>query len=509
MYIQFRKTVKYILSNLYDFNPVKDSIPLEKRDDLDIYIYSKMQQLETLLDKYYSQLNFPAIFKLLYKFCIEILQNNYFEACKYRLYITPKNGFFRRSTQTNFYDLIGILVTYLQPILPLLFEESWPYIFHTSPEEERNILLFRDTKDLEKIQLTNEQKNWHRIFLLRKKILPLVNKACNDGTIKNSLEARVVITCSQADYDFIKEYYYDIIHTLNISVIVFKLGDTLNIEVKKALGVACKKCKNYSTSIGINYKYRHLCKQCADIEEAIANNKSPKEKPEKLKYIESEHKNDDDEKESNNEIDLPPPPEPETLKLENIEFDDRLGDKMNEEEINKIKEMNLNSIKNSHQEDTQKVDETTEQSELYHFENPMFLEDKPNLKTQSTLIESENKEEAEQKQQQEEINVTNELESENTTVDNFIQEPAKKTVASEKQNITEKEDLKANSSRSESNQSNSITKKDDYEDPFAESQNTPNTNSDIQTDNDTTFQESNANTTDNENLSDFEDSFRD
>lgn len=371
MYIQFRKTIKYILSNLYDFNPTKDSIKLQNRDDLDIYIYSKMQQLETMLDRYYDELNFPAIYKLLNKFCIEILQNNYFEVIKYRLYITPKDGFYRRSVQTNLYDLLGIFVTYLQPILPLLFEESWPYIFHNSPEEERNILLFRDTKDLEKIELNDEQKIWHKIFLLRKKIIPLVNKACNEGIIKNSLEARVVITCSQGDLEFIKDNYYDIIRTLNVSVIVFKLGDKLNIEVKKALGVECTKCKNYSTSIGINYKYRHLCKQCAEIEDSIATNRVPKAKPPKELYIEEEHRNDDDEN-IQDDIDIPLPPPPlEVPKLEDIEFDDRLGDKMDEEKINKIKEMNLNNKVGNAEVDKE---EENSNEEKYHFEND-FLDD--------------------------------------------------------------------------------------------------------------------------------------
>lgn len=410
MYIQFRKTIKYILSNLYDFNPNKDSIPLQERDDLDIYIYSKMQQLETLLDKHYNELNFPAIYKLLNKFCVDILQKNYFEVTKYRLYITPKDGFYRRSVQTNFYDLIGIFVTYLQPILPLLFEESWPYIFHTSPAEERNILLFRDTKDLEKIELNEEQKIWHKIFTLRKKIIPIVNKACNDGIIKTTLEARVIITCSEEETAFIKENYYNIIRTLNVSVIVFRIGDKLKIEVKKALGVECTKCKNYSTAIGINYKYRHLCKQCADIEESIATNTVPKRKPPKEVYIEEEHKNDDDEN-VKDDIDLPPPPPPqEVLDLSNVEFDDRLGDKMDEEKIRKIKEMNLNSMKQNSDSDSSNDSTNTEQQnnepeESYHFENN-FLDNLDNTNSKPNNEVQENKSES-QNQTTDEVNNTN------------------------------------------------------------------------------------------------------
>lgn len=428
MYIQFRKTIKYILSNLYDFNPNKDSINLQERDDLDIYIYSKMQQLETLLDKHYNELNFPAIYKLLNKFCVEILQKNYFEVTKYRLYITPKDGFYRRSVQTNFYDLIGIFVTYLQPILPLLFEESWPYIFHTSPAEERNILLFRDTKDLEKIELNEEQKIWHKIFTLRKKIIPLVNKACNDGIIKTALEARVIITCSEEEAKFIKDNYYNIIRTLNVSVIVFRLGDKLNIEIKKALGVECTKCKNYSTAIGINYKYRHLCKQCADIEDSIATNTVPKKKPPKEVYIEEEHRNDDDDYNTKDDIDLPPPPLQEVLDL-NVDFDDRLGDKMDEEKIRKIKEMNLNSMKqedNKNNNETSNDEKTKEvpQEEKYHFENN-FIENIDNTSNATTANNSEIKDEKpnidSSKDMHKVENTTNEINSStNTKIENSI-----------------------------------------------------------------------------------------
>lgn len=519
IYIQFRKTIKYILSNLYDFNPIKDSINLKERDNLDIYIYSKMQQLESKLDNYYNELNFPAICKLLNKFCIDILQNNYFEVIKYRLYITPKDGFYRRSVQTNLYDLLSIFVTYLQPILPLLFEESWPYIFHNSPEEERNILLFRDIKDLEKIELNDDQKIWHKIFLLRRKIIPLVNKACNEGIIKTSLEARVIITCSQTDIDFIKNNYYDIIRTLNVSVIVFKLGHKLNIEVKKALGIECTRCKNYSTSIGINYKYRHLCKQCAEIEDSIVNNRVPKSKPPKEIYIEEEHRNDDDVKTQDDiDIPIPPPTSPEIPKIEDIEFDDRLGDKMDEAKINKIKELNSNSI--THAKEIKEENDTLE--EKYHFGNSVLeKEEEKEINTKNTL----NKDNVSTKthnniQNNNIINTQSNMQPINNTQ---IKSSTNSTYINENtisNNINLNNDkIQLESTKQDLNTNNiSYENKNDHENNDFTNKNTSSNSetnaSSNTTSNDTNLKSNNTSSTsndtkDNSNLSNFEDSFRD
>lgn len=278
IYVKFRKTVKYVLSNLYDFDPNKDFIPIEKRDSLDKFLYNKMQKIDNKLFGYYNLLNFIGIYKTLFVFCVNSLQESYFEAIRYRLYITKSNGFLRRSTQSTLYELLELLLDYLYPILPLLFEECWPYIHHKTLEIEKNNLLFRNETVLQPITISEKERDWEKIFSMKRKITPYINKACNEHIIKNSLGARLDITCNTEGVDFIKSHYEDIVRTLNVSEVFAKPGEKFDVIVKQAAGVACARCKNYSVDIGLNFKYRYLCPICAEIEENMNKfNYTPKE----------------------------------------------------------------------------------------------------------------------------------------------------------------------------------------------------------------------------------------
>ncbi len=318
IYVKFRKTIKYILSNLYDFDPTRDFIEIEKRDSLDKYLYNKMQKIENKLFGYYNQLNFRGIYKTLFVFSVNSLQENYFEAIRYRLYITKSNGFLRRSTQSTLYELFELLLVYLSPILPLLFEECWPYLHHKDLDLERNNLLFRKRDNLVKIELTQNESDWDKIFSMKKKILPYINKACNEHVIKTSLNARLDIFCNEEGVNFIKTHYEDVVRTLNVSEVFAKVGEKFDVKVRQASGVACARCKNYSVDIGLNYKYRYLCPICAEIEENM--DKFTYDRKEHLKFPKDPELVKLEEKEA------PPPPKFEPIIDTNFDDDRNFDD---------------------------------------------------------------------------------------------------------------------------------------------------------------------------------------
>lgn len=268
-YIEIRKTIKYLISNLYDFNPKKDGIPIDNRDDIDCYIYKKLQILETKLEQCYEVLDFTTLCIKIFEFC-KMLCENYFESIKFKLYMTGKESKERRSTQSNFYDIFFTLYIFLAPILPLLFEECWPYIYHESVDEEKNSLLVRKKKKLNVTTLTEGQKRWKKIFVLRKMCLPALAQAIKESKIKNALEATIIIVAFEQDVDFIRKNHDDIKRALNVSNLRVEIGKEFQVKVEKAEGVACARCKNYTKELGLNIRYRYLCPVCAAIENKIA-----------------------------------------------------------------------------------------------------------------------------------------------------------------------------------------------------------------------------------------------
>ena len=266
IYKQIRRTLKFLLSNLYDFNPNKDMISIEERDDLDKYMYVKLMAMKKEVGENYDNLDLYKVYLNVLKFCNETLCNEYFNVIKFRLYVLNQNDKKRRSTQSTLYEIFMTLMEFIEPIIPFTFEETWSYIWHASPEEESNLLLYRNK--LKQINLQDYEsaiRKWNNIFFIINKINILLKKEILTKKIKNSLQAKVVLEVNEKTKEFIDKNHEDFLRALNVSVLETKVSDKSNIIIEIADGVECKRCRNYSLNIGQDIKYRHLCPVCAQI----------------------------------------------------------------------------------------------------------------------------------------------------------------------------------------------------------------------------------------------------
>lgn len=266
MYKQIRRTLKFLLSNLYDFNPSKDMLSIEKRDDLDKYIYVKLKGMLKEVKEYYDDLNLYKVYMESLKFCNETLCNEYFNVIKFRLYVLNQNDIKRRSTQSTLYEIFMGLLLILEPILPFTFEETWSYIWHTNVEEENNLMLYRENlKKINVQEYENSIKKWNNIFFIIGKVNLKIKSAIKNKQIKDSFQAKVTLCINERTKAFIDENHEDFLRALNVSELITKLNDKSAILIEKAEGFECKRCKNYSVDIGQDIKYRYLCPVCAKI----------------------------------------------------------------------------------------------------------------------------------------------------------------------------------------------------------------------------------------------------
>lgn len=263
-YKKIRRTFKFLLSNLNDFNPYQNKVKVDNRTDLDKYEYAKLIQLIKNLEKDYMALNFNQLYKDILKYCKEDMCGNYFDVIKYRLYIMGENSNERRSAQSTLYDILNILVAYVGPILPFTVEEIWPFVWKDK-RKQKNPLLHRIEIEIIDSDFTEELKKWNKIFDLKNKVLILLEKAKVNKLIKDTLEAKITINTTGKAKAFIEENYDDILRSLNVSAIDVIVSDKKEAEISKAPGVKCVRCNNYSLEIGKNLAYRYLCPKCAEI----------------------------------------------------------------------------------------------------------------------------------------------------------------------------------------------------------------------------------------------------
>lgn len=269
IYMKIRRTFKFLLSNLTDFNPTKNYINPNSRVDIDKLLYNKLINLSENIKKSYDSLNLKKVYDLLIKFSMNDLCNEYFETIKYRLYVLKQNDNQRRSTQSTLYDILMNFVVFFEPIIPFTLEEIWPYIWHSNDEETNNILLYRQNLEHSEVNVEEASKKWIRIYKLKNNVKPYLLNARKSNIIHDKIEATLNINVNNEEAKkFIEDNYEDIRATLGISKIVVNISDQQGFEITKTEGTQCRRCRQYSIYIGQNFKYTYLCPKCADILES-------------------------------------------------------------------------------------------------------------------------------------------------------------------------------------------------------------------------------------------------
>ncbi len=127
-YRRFRNTARFMLGNLYDFDPEAHLVPAPEREELDRLALSWLAQLLERVKKAYSDYEFHLAFHKLHQFCAVEMSASYLDILKDRLYVSRADSPERRSAQSTLWDLLRGLTLAMAPILSFTADEIWEYI---------------------------------------------------------------------------------------------------------------------------------------------------------------------------------------------------------------------------------------------------------------------------------------------------------------------------------------------------------------------------------------------
>ena len=127
-YRRFRNTARFMLGNLYDFDPEKHYLPPEAREELDRLALSWLAQLLARVQKAYGDYEFHLAYHRLHQFCAVEMSAIYLDILKDRLYVSRADSRARRSAQSTLWDLLTSLTAAMAPILSFTAEEVWEYL---------------------------------------------------------------------------------------------------------------------------------------------------------------------------------------------------------------------------------------------------------------------------------------------------------------------------------------------------------------------------------------------
>ena len=266
-YRKLRNTARFLLSNLYDFDPAANRVQFEKLPELDRWALMRLHNLITKIQCGYEDFDFRQITHELDYFCAVDMSAIYLDILKDRLYTFRKDSPLRRGSQTVLFDVLGALTKLIAPILSFTAEEIWQSI----PEQHReapSIQLTSFPKPDSRWLDTELKKRWERLLRYREEVQGFLEVLRREKRIGSSLEASVHLHALPDAYDFLQPYKADLPTLFIVSQVTLekdpKAASDIFIEVTKANGSKCARCWRYQTSVGASAAHPELCDRCVE-----------------------------------------------------------------------------------------------------------------------------------------------------------------------------------------------------------------------------------------------------
>jgi isoleucyl-tRNA synthetase len=279
-YRKIRNTFRYILGNLGDFNPLTDAVPFESMEPLDQYMLRQTCSFAADVRTSYDDFAFHKIYHRLNHFCIVDLSAFYFDVLKDRLYISAPKSPARRSAQTAIWRIGEALVRLLAPIMSFTSEEVWGYLPKTAGRGESVHLglfpsaadILGDARNAKGDSGTTEKtsEDWTTLRSVRDEVLKALEEARNNKLIGTGLEAQVILAASDPVYSVLARHAAQLRYLFIVSAVTLTQSSgngtgNVHVEVKKADGLKCDRCWNYSIHVGEDKTYPTVCERCSAV----------------------------------------------------------------------------------------------------------------------------------------------------------------------------------------------------------------------------------------------------
>jgi len=191
-YRKIRNTCRYLLANLYDFEPSRDMLPAVEMQEVDRYALARYADVAQDVLAAYDSYDFPSIFQRLNHLTTVDLSAFYADVSKDRLYTFGAASRERRSAQTAMYIVADGLARLLAPILPVTSEEMWR---HLPGEREASVHLaeFPLAADLDAWRNGPLVARWKQLIDVRDAVNAALEAKRQDKTIGTSLGASILV----------------------------------------------------------------------------------------------------------------------------------------------------------------------------------------------------------------------------------------------------------------------------------------------------------------------------
>lgn len=265
-----RNTARFLLGNLFDFNPATDKVEYNELKPIDKFALHKLSTLIKNVDEAFSNYEFYKYFQYLQNFAANDLSSFYLDIVKDRLYTSGKKSLSRRACQSVLYEILWTILKILVPVMPHQAEDIFKNMPNNQRENLESILLSNWAKAKPEWENNQIDEEYSTLLKLREIVSRAIEplRSSEEKIVGSSLEVGVLVQGGEIS---LLEKYEDELKDLfitssakitenapNEALSTYKQDD-YTIYILKADGKKCERCWKYRE---LNEK--NICKDCTN-----------------------------------------------------------------------------------------------------------------------------------------------------------------------------------------------------------------------------------------------------
>lgn len=276
-YRRIRNTVRFLLGNLFDFDPAL-AVPVDELDRLDRWALHRLNVIIRQVTQAFDAMTFHHAMHVLHDFCTAELSAWYLDISKDRLYNMRPDAPERRSAQTAMYEIVETVARLLAPVMSFTAEEIWQAL----PEAERPLSVQLAAWPVpvaawDDLQLAAQMAD---VLAIRDVVNAALTAARGHKQIGQPTSTKVTIYSAGKTLALL-ESWEDVLGTYlhvaaaNTAPLDVAPADAyrgtwphLAVSLEPAAGAACARCRQWRM-LGTTPMHPSLCQRCAVIVEQL------------------------------------------------------------------------------------------------------------------------------------------------------------------------------------------------------------------------------------------------
>jgi isoleucyl-tRNA synthetase len=263
-YRRVRNTLRFLLTNLQDFDPAAASLPWSELREVDRWALLQLDRLVERMTTAFDNWDLHLYYHEVHSFCARELSSFYLDVLKDTLYTDLPDAPARRSAQTAMWRILQALCVMSAPVLTFTTEEAWQQARKLDASLPLSIQMAAWPEASAPAD-PDLVARWDRLLTIRETVMQALEEAKTAGLIRKPLEAQVTVQAAGEDLELLRRYEADLPELFIVSRVTLEAAgaEGLAVHAVPAEGEKCGRCWMRKPEVGTDAEHPELCARCA------------------------------------------------------------------------------------------------------------------------------------------------------------------------------------------------------------------------------------------------------